>query len=297
MPTGIITKALSGFYYVTSTEVTVECRGRGRLRLDGLSPLVGDIVDYTADQNGKGSVEFIHRRRNCFSRPAVANIDCMVLLCSAVNPVTDPFLIDRMTVAAENAGCEVIICINKCDLEPGNELYNIYKTTRYTLLRTSAETGEGLDLLRNAIRGKVCAFTGNSGVGKSSLLNRLSPGLDIKVGQVSDKLGRGRHTTRHVELFALDGGAYIADTPGFSSFDFDRDEHIPKEQLRHAFSEFEPFLGKCRFDDCAHISEPGCSILEAVQKGIISPRRHENYVRLYNAAALVKDWEIRKNEH
>lgn len=297
MPTGIITKALSGFYYVSSGETTVECRGRGKLRLEGSSPLVGDIVDYVADQNGKGTVERILPRKNSFLRPAVANIDCMVILACAVNPVTDPFLIDRVTAASENAGCEVIICINKADLDSGEELYNIYRTTPYSLIRTSAETGQGIELLRKAISGKICAFTGNSGVGKSSILNKLSPELKIKVGDVSGKLGRGRHTTRHVELFSLGDGAYIADTPGFASFDMERTEHIPKENLQYVFGEFGPYLGKCRFDDCAHINEPDCAVLNAVSSGLISSRRHSSYVRLYNEAARIKDWEIKQNEH
>lgn len=293
MPTGTIVKALSGFYYVKTESAVIECRARGRFRLDGISPLVGDSVEIVLDSNGKGTVDIIHERRNSFVRPAVANIDCMVILAAAVNPITDPYLIDRVTALAENAGCEVIVCINKTDMDSGDRLYEIYETTCYTVIRTSATTGEGISEVKAAIKGKLCAFTGNSGVGKSSLLNALSPELDIKVGEVSDKLGRGRHTTRHVEIFSLGDGAYIADTPGFGSFDIEKMEHIPKENLQYSFGEFAPYIGKCRFDDCAHIKEPGCAILEAVEKGTVSPSRHGSYARLYELASQIKDWEIK----
>ena len=293
MRTGVIVKALSGFYYVRSDDGIYECKARGRFRLEGISPLVGDNVDFCLDTNGKGTIDSIHDRKNSFVRPAVANIDCMVILASAVNPITDPFLIDRVTALADNVGCEVIICINKSDLDTGDDLFDIYKSTGYTLIRTSAASGEGIEELREAIKGKLCAFTGNSGVGKSSILNALSPGLNLKVGEVSDKLGRGRHTTRHVEIFPLDGGAYIADTPGFSSFDMEKTEHIPKERLQFSFKEFDPYIGKCRFDDCAHIKEPGCAVLSAVETGTISKTRHESYVRLYEIASQVKDWELK----
>ncbi len=293
MAVGRIVKALSGFYYINAEDGLVECRARGKFRLDGISPLVGDLADFSPEPGCKGTITKIHPRRNSFARPAVANLDCMVVLASAVNPVTDPFLIDRVTALAENADCEVIICINKADLDPGDKLYAIYTQTPYTLIRTSAETGEGSCALKEAIRGKVCAFTGNSGVGKSSLLNTISDALQIQVGEVSEKLGRGRHTTRHVELFSLGEGTYIADTPGFSSFDMERTEHIPKERLQHCFGEFAPYLCHCRFDDCAHLKEPGCAVLAAVANGKISPSRHESYARLYGIAAQIKDWELK----
>lgn len=294
MSKGTITKALSGFYYIRSGEEVIQCRGRGKLRLEGTAPLVGDVVEFSLNADGSGRVDRILPRKNSFTRPAVANIDCMVVLACGVNPITDPFLIDRVTALAENTGCEVVICINKCDLDTGDRLYNIYSKTNYTLIRTSAETGEGLDELRSAIAGKLCAFTGNSGVGKSSILNALSPELKIQVGEVSGKLGRGRHTTRHVELFSLGNGAFIADTPGFSSFDMDQAGFIPKDRLQFCFGEFAPYLGGCRFDDCAHISEPGCLLLGAVAQGKVSASRHASYVRLYESAAQIKDWELKK---
>ncbi|MBP8641093.1 MAG: ribosome small subunit-dependent GTPase A [Oscillospiraceae bacterium] len=293
MGTGIIVKALSGFYYVQTGNEIVECRARGRFRLEGISPLVGDKVDFCLDSNGKGTVDNIHERKNSFFRPSVANIDCMVVLACAVNPITDPFLIDRVTALAENAGCEIIVCINKTDMNRGDTLYDIYKSTGYTLIRTSADTGEGIEELRKSIIGKLCAFTGNSGVGKSSILNALSPELNIKVGEVSDKLGRGKHTTRHVEIFPLGNDAYIVDTPGFSSFDMEKTEHIPKERLQYSFREFVPLIGKCRFDDCAHIKEPGCAVLDAVDNNVINKSRHDSYLKLYEIASQVKDWELK----
>ena len=217
---GIILKALSGFYYVDdgSGRLTA-CRGRGKFRHQKVSPLVGDRVEFTPLEGESGILDAILPRKNEFQRPAVANIDQLVVVASGAIPVTDPFLIDRVVSIAEGRDCESIIVLNKCDLDGADSLYDTYTRAGFTTLRVSAETGEGMDALAAAIAGKVSAFTGNSGVGKSSILNALQPAFHIRVGEVSDKLGRGRHTTRHVELFRLDNGAIVADTPGFSSFD------------------------------------------------------------------------------
>lgn len=287
---GVIIKALSGFYYVKTESGTVECRARGRFRLDGSSPLVGDRVEISLDANGKGRVDKLLTRKNFFIRPAVANIDLLIAVASEVNPVTDPFLIDRVTAFAEHMGCEVLICINKSDAARVSRLRDIYATSGYRVIETSAVTGEGVEELRGCIAGKVCAFSGNSGVGKSSLLNALEPGLGLETGVVSEKLGRGRHTTRHVEIFPA-GGAFVADTPGFASFDMEQLPPIPKEELQFCFPEFGPYIGKCRFDDCAHLKEPGCAVREAMDEGKINASRHLSYARLYEISAKYKEWE------
>jgi ribosome biogenesis GTPase len=259
MAYGIIFKALSGFYYVESEDGTVECRARGRFRLEKSVPLVGDHVEFTPTEPGRGVLTKIHPRKNAFIRPPIANIDKMVMIVSGAVPVTDPYLIDRMTVISQKNDCEAVICVNKCDLDPGDFLYDIYQKSGFITLRTSAETGEGREDLLSAISGSICAFTGNSGVGKSSILNMLEPDFKISTGEISKKLGRGRHTTRHVELFKLPGDAIIADTPGFSAFDTEH-QLTSKDELQYMFPDFAPYLGACRFLDCAHIKEPGCAV-------------------------------------
>ena len=292
MKTGIIMKALSGFYYVDPGDGSlIACRARGKFRHQHITPLVGDRVEFTALEDGSGMVDEILPRKNEFLRPAVANIDQLVIIASGAVPVTDPFLIDRMTSLAESKGCDSIICINKCDLERADDLFDIYKAAGFPTVRVSAETGEGIEELASLIFGKVSAFTGNSGVGKSSILNTLEPGFSLAVGQVSERLGRGRHTTRHVELFRLKSGAVVADTPGFSSFDTDQTEVRQKESLAATFREFRPYLDQCRFVGCAHVKEKGCAVLDALKQGKIPPSRHASYVRLYEQAKAHKDWE------
>ena len=290
--TGRIVKALSGFYYVDpGSGEPVPCRGRGKLRHQGLAPLVGDRVEFTAAPDGSGMVDAVLPRKNQFQRPAVANIDQMVMVCSGAAPVTDPYLIDRMAAMAEWKGCEVLIVFNKCDLERADGLAALYRGAGFPTLQVSAETGEGVDALAAAVAGKVSAFTGNSGVGKSSILNALEPGFGLRVGEVSEKLGRGRHTTRHVELLRLDSGGVIADTPGFSSLEADPAELGPKESLAAAFREFRPYLDGCRFVGCAHVKEKGCAVRAAVKAGSISESRHRSYVRLYEQVKELKVWE------
>lgn len=290
---GTIVKALSGFYYVSCDEHVYECKARGKFRLDGTSPLVGDKVSFAIDQNGKGFIEKVFDRKNSFIRPAVANIDALVFVAANTNPVTDPFLIDRVSVIAEEAGCELIVCINKVDIDPADELHAIYTGSGFTTVRTSAATGEGIPKLKAALKGKICAFTGNSGVGKSSILNSIVPEFNIEVAAVSNKLGRGKHTTRHVELYNIGDGTYIADTPGFASFDIEMMQTIDKQELQHDFREFKEYLGSCRFNDCAHLKEPGCAVTEALQRGEILQSRYQSYKRLYELSAQNNFWETK----
>jgi len=293
MVEGIIIKALSGFYYVAAGGEIIDCKARGRFRLDGSSPLVGDRVQCSLDANGKGRVDVVHERKNWFIRPAVANIDTLVFVAANTNPVTDPFLVDRFSVIAAEAGCELVICINKTDLDPGDDLYAVFTKAGFPVVRTSAETGAGLETLTRLLKGKVSAFSGNSGVGKSSILNALLPHAHIKTAEVSEKLGRGKHTTRHVELYALGDDTYIADTPGFASLDVTMTNVILKEQLQYDFPDFEPYLGKCRFMDCAHLKEPDCAVTAAVAAGDISQSRYRSYARLYEISAQHKFWEYK----
>ncbi|MCI2106304.1 MAG: ribosome small subunit-dependent GTPase A [Intestinimonas sp.] len=288
----MIRKALSGFYYVDDGEQLVTCRARGKFRHQKITPLVGDQVIFTALTDGSGTLEEIQPRKNEFRRPAVANIDQLVIVVSGVIPVTDPFLIDRVIAIAETKqGCDSVICINKSDLCHADDLYDIYTLAGFLTLRVSAKTGEGMDMLSAAISGKASAFTGNSGVGKSSILNRLAPGFHLQVGAVSDKLGRGRHTTRHVELYRLSGNTMVADTPGFSSFDTERMELTGKEDLQNAFREFRPYLNQCRFAGCSHTKEKGCAVLQALKDGRIAPSRHASYLRLYEQLKNIPEWE------
>ena len=289
---GMILRALSGFYYVYTGTETVTCRARGKFRHQRVTPLVGDRVRFTDLGDGTGALDEILPRVNQFQRPAVANIDQLVIIASGAIPVTDPFLIDRMTAIADGKeGCGCVICINKCDLDAGDCLYDTYTAAGFPTLRVSAETGEGMDRLAELIAGKVSAFTGNSGVGKSSILNCLEPGFRLQVGAVSDKLGRGRHTTRHVELYQLSSGAIVADTPGFSSFDTEEIELRRPEELQYTFREFAPYLEQCRFTGCSHVKEKGCAVLATVKAGEIAPSRHASYVRLYQQAKEVPEWE------
>ena len=290
--TGRIIRSLSGFYDVQTADGIVTCRGRGSLRRAGDSPLTGDTVEISVEK-GKGMVEKILPRKNRFVRPAVANVDALVVFAANVNPVTEPFLIDRVAAIAGDQEVPVYICVNKCDLDPATDLIRIYQNAGFPVIRASAETGEGVDALRQLLEGKLTAFTGNTGVGKSSMLNALCPELALATGEVSEKLGRGRHTTRHVELYSLGGDTYVADTPGFSSFDTEQMDVLLKENLQYTFPDFAPYLGQCQFHDCSHRTEPGCCVRKAVEAGALEKTRYDSYLRLYEKAEQIKLWEIK----
>lgn len=290
--TGRIVRSISGFYDVQTPEGLVTCRGRGSLRKQHESPLTGDMVEITVE-GGKGMVEKILPRRNRFIRPAVANVDALVVFAANVNPVTEPFLIDRVAAIAGDQEVAVYIVINKCDLDPAVDLARIYQNAGFPVIVASAETGEGVEELRRLILGKLTAFTGNTGVGKSSMLNRLCPELNLATGEVSEKLGRGRHTTRHVELFSLGKDTYVADTPGFASFDTEQMDVILKDNLQYAFGDFAPYLGQCQFHDCSHRKEPGCAVRQAAEQGRIEKTRYDSYLRLYEKSSQIKEWEMK----
>ena len=293
MTEGIILKGIGGFYYVDTPEGLIECKARGKFRKTVGKPIVGDRVQLEVQPDGTGYLMSIAPRRNSLIRPAVANLDLVVAVASAAPPVTDPFLIDKVTAIAVHKEITPLVVINKTDADAGDELYETYRKSGIEVLRVSARTGEGIDALRERICGKVSAFAGNSGVGKSSVLNRLDSSFGAEVGAISDRIGRGRHTTRHIELYALAPDTFVADTPGFSAFDTERMELVHKEQLQYAFPEFGPYLGHCQFPDCAHRKEPGCAVRKALADGRIGQTRYDSYERLYEMASQIKEWELK----
>lgn len=286
MAEGTIIKAVSGFYTVFSGGELTECKARGVFRHAGETPLVGDRVEFA-----NGTVTKLLPRTNAFIRPAVANIDTMVFIACAAKPVTDPFLIDRVSVIAAKANCDLIVVLNKCDLVPAKELCEIYSHSGFRTVLTSAETGDGIEELRALLRGRISAFTGNSGAGKSSIINSLIPDAHIETADISDKLGRGKHTTRHVEFYPMDSDSIIADTPGFASFEVSMIADITCGELPELFIDFAPYLGDCRFNDCRHLSEPDCAVTAAVSAGEVEKTRHNSYVRLYDIVKNRKPWD------
>ena len=295
MTEGIILKGIGGFYYVDTADGLIECKARGRFRKTVGKPIVGDRVTLEIQpEDGTGYLLDIAPRKNSLVRPAVANLDLLVAVASAAPPVTDPFLIDKVTAIAVHKGIDALVVINKTDSDPGDELFDTYRRSGIDALRVSARTGEGIDALRERLRGRVAPFAGNSGVGKSSVLNRIDPQFSAEVGAISDRIGRGKHTTRHVELHPIGNGGYIADTPGFSSFETEQMDLVLAEDLQYAFPEFAPYLGQCRFTGCAHVKEKGCAVRAAVEAGEIAPSRHDSYVKLYESVKDLKEWELSK---
>lgn len=286
--TGVVIKGIGGNYDVACGDEILRCRASAKLRRDG-ALAAGEYVTLRVTGSG-GYILERQPRRNGLIRPAIANIDQLVILCSQAPPVTDPYLIDKVTVVALYQGIQPIILLNKCDLHPSGELYDAYQKAGFPVVRASAVTGEGVEELTAMLAGKISAFTGNSAIGKSSILNRIDSRFGLQVGDMSEKIARGRHTTRHVELLRLENGGLVADTPGFSTFDAVRMEKLTRENLQHYFPEMEPYFARCRFSDCRHIKEPGCLVREAVERGDIARSRYESYCKLYEEVAAQKLW-------
>lgn len=288
---GKIIKGIGGFYYVESGENIYECKARGVFRKEKITPLVGDNVVITVDENGKNSIDKILERKNFFVRPPVSNIDNLVIVSSTCEPKPNFLIIDRLTAVAFHKNVRPIVVFTKDDLYNADEFVERYRFSGIDAFVVSNKTGKGVDDVLNFLDGSTSVFTGNSGVGKSSLLNSINPDFSIETGEISQKLGRGRHTTRHVELFKV-GNGYIADTPGFSSLDFETNDIIRKDDLAECFPEFSDYLGLCKFSSCSHLGDKGCKIVEALNDGKINPSRYESYVTLYNEVKNLKDWQL-----
>lgn len=271
----------------------VECRARGIFRKDKTKPYVGDNVVIGFNEDGSGSVDEILERKNNLIRPPLANIDMMVVALSTADPGPNLFVTDKFIAVIEHKGIEPVIAVTKSDLGDAGDIVDIYRLAGFEVFQASGITGEGIDELRNALAGKFSAFSGNSGVGKSSLLNAIDPRLGLDVAETSKKLGRGKHTTRTTQSFMLENGGRVADTPGFSSIDLVQMSDIDRHALPHCFREFGDYMNGCRFDDCTHTVETGCKVLEAVENGDIATSRHQSYRQLFDQIKDINEWERR----
>ncbi len=290
---GRILKGIGGFYYVKTEQATTICKARGIFRKKGQTPLSGDLVVIETDDMKEGVIDEILERKNSFIRPAVANIDNLVIVVSTTKPRPNYLMLDKIISIAEFKGISPIIVITKTDLESYSEINDHYQKTPYEIVFIDNLAKDGISKLIPLLKGKFSAFCGNTGVGKSSLLNNIV-GFDMtKTGEISDKLGRGRHTTREVELFLLECGGYIADSPGFGTVDTARYEFIKKENIAETFAEFNQFIDGCKFTGCSHRSEKGCAVIAALERGDIGRSRYENYKLLYEEASKLKEWEHR----
>lgn len=289
---GIITKLIGGFYYVEAAEKVYECKARGAFRIKGSSPCVGDYVEIGVPDDGYCVIEKVLPRKNSIVRPALANIDRLVIVSSIISPSPNTLIIDKMIATAVKKNIEPMLVISKTDLESPYGLYKIYSNSGINTLCFSSKDFNADELKSRILTNGITAFTGNSGVGKSTLLNAMFPGIAAETGDISKKLGRGRHTTRTVELYKTDSG-YVADTPGFSTVDLQRYEIIKKDELAGCFTEFEPYLDDCRFTSCSHTKELGCAVLRAVEEGKIEKSRHQSYVTMYNEVKDLKEWELK----
>lgn len=288
---GFVIKCVGGFYTVETGEGPVVCRARGRFRKEGVSPCAGDQVMVSTMPDGTGALTEILPRRNHLVRPPVANLDRLFIVASLREPAAGTVLIDKAVAAAELKGIDPVVVFTKTDLGDPGKLLDVYRLAGVSCCAVCSQTGQGVEQVRELARGKVSAFIGNSGVGKSTLLNAAFPGFCLKTGEVSQKLGRGRHTTREVEFFPLEGGGYAADTPGFSTFDIERYRLTDKEQLIHGFREMAALAGNCRFSSCTHTCEKGCAVLQAVDEGTVARSRLESYTAMYQEIKDVKQWE------
>lgn len=286
---GVIVKGIGGFYYVSTQKGVAECRARGKFRKQGIKPMVGDRVKITLvnESSMEGAVEEIEERKNFLIRPPVANIECIVIVVAATKPQPDFYMIDKLILNAESRGIEVVIAVNKTDLQSADEIKEIYSKAGYDVIPVCAKTNFGVDELKEKIKGKITAFAGNSGVGKSSLLNHFGLGLDV--GDVS-KIERGKHTTRHVELFQVLPGSYVMDTPGFSILEI---TDIEANDVKKYFNEIAACEGKCRFADCNHFGTKSkdCAVADALAKGEIPQSRFDSYKQIYEALKEIKTWE------
>ncbi len=291
---GIIIKSTGGFYYVEAADMVYECKARGIFRKRNNSPKVGDYVKISVPEDGYCSIDEIEQRKNTLKRPPLSNIDLLIIVVSTVDPSPNYLVIDKMTAAAVDNGIEPVIVVSKSDLKSADELLNVYKTAGIKVFSYSKDDENSINLIKEYLKGKVSAFTGNTGVGKSTLLNVLYPALELETGEISEKLGRGRHTTRTVELFKI-GDGYVADTPGFSTVDLERYNMIDKDDIMLCFPEFKDYLFSCRFSSCSHTCEKGCEIIKAVEEGKISATRHQSYVSMYNEVKDIKQWQKKKD--
>lgn len=287
---GIITKGIGGFYYVDTTHGIIECRARGIFRKSKITPLVGDKVEISInkDNEKEGAIEEIKERTNSLIRPPVANVTQVAAVIAAANPRPNLHIFDKLILAAEKIGVKILICINKTDLEVGSEYCEIYEKAGFETLMLSAKENIAIDKLCQRLKNEVTVFAGNSGVGKSSLLNRIMGCEIMETGEVSQRVERGKHTTRHSELMTLPFGGYIIDTPGFTSFEL---SDITVSELSDMFREFEEYKYNCRFQDCSHTVEKDCAVLEALESGKLSRSRHESYVKLYEELKKLKSWK------
>lgn len=288
--TGTIIKAIGGLYTVESPSGIFDFRARGIFRNRGQSPMVGDRV-----QVKNGVIDQLLPRKNNLIRPPLANLDQLLFVVSMYKPAPNLLLLDKFIAIAEYKQITPILVVTKADLEDPAPLVEIYQKAGIPVYVVEYAIPHTVDAVAACLRGKVSAFTGNSGAGKSTLLNAIDASLQLETGSISEKLGRGRHTTRHAQLYPVQGGGYVADTPGFSTFETNQYDIIRKEELAGCFREFAPYLGQCRFQDCCHTAERNCALRQAVEDGEIPRSRYESYCRMFEEAKGLKEWELKKN--